>query len=74
LALAEYVSDEIEDEDPKDRYKKIHEQCGVLRFMYGTKVKQILLTGDSDLAAWKDHITKFHKDRLASDVISPYYS
>jgi competence protein ComEC len=70
LAPADYVSDDIEDEKPEDRYKRIHEQCGVLRFRYGEDEKQILITGDADYNAWQKHITDYHADRLPSIVLS----
>lgn len=71
LSPAEYVSDEIDDEDPNTRYARIHEQCAVLRFCYGDPdINSILITGDSDLAAWKNHITEYHKDKLPSTVLS----
>lgn len=70
LAPADYVSDEIEDEKPEERYSRIHEQCGVIRFKYGEDEKQILITGDADYKAWKDNITDYHKDRLPSRVLS----
>ncbi len=70
LAPADYVTDEIEDEKPEDRYHRIHEQCGVIRFKYGKKEKQILLTGDADYDAWTKHITDYHKDRLPAHVLS----
>lgn len=70
LAPADYVSDDIEGEKPEDRYKRIHEQCGVIRFKYGKDEKQILITGDADCDAWKEHITEYHKDRLYSVVLS----
>lgn len=70
LAPADYVSDEIEGEKPEDRYKRIHDQCGVIRFKYGKDEKQILITGDADYTAWKDHITDYHADRLPSKVLS----
>lgn len=70
LAPADYVSEEIADEKPEDRYRRIHEQCGVIRFRYGKNEKQILITGDADYAAWKDHITDYHEDRLPSKVLS----
>jgi len=70
LAPADYVSDEIEDEKPEDRYKRIHEQCGVIRFKYGKDEKQILITGDADYTAWEKHITDYHKGRLPSKVLS----
>jgi len=70
LAPAEYVADEIEGEKPDERYNRIHEQCGVIRFKYGTDEKQILITGDADYDAWKEHIADYHKDRLPSTVLS----
>lgn len=70
LAPAEYISDEIEGEDPDDRYRRIHEQCGVIRFKYGSDEKRVLITGDADYVAWKDHIADYHKDRLPSIVLS----
>jgi len=70
LAPAEYISDDIEDEKPEDRYKRIHEQCAIIRFKYGEKEKQILITGDADYEAWTKHITDYHKDRLPSFVLS----
>ena len=70
LAPAEYVADEIEGEMPDERYSRIHEQCGVIRFKYGTDEKQILITGDADYDAWKEHIADYHKDRLPSTVLS----
>jgi competence protein ComEC len=70
LAPADYVSDEIEGEKPEERYARIHEQCGVIRFKYGDEEKQILITGDADYKAWKEHITDYHEDRLLSTVLS----
>jgi competence protein ComEC len=70
LSPAEYVSDVIDDEDPDARYRRIHEQCGVIRFRYGQQEKQILLTGDANRKAWETHITDYHKDRLPSTVLS----
>lgn len=71
LAPAEYVSDEIDDEDPETRYQRIHEQCAVLRFCYGSPAQVcVLITGDSNLPAWRNHITEYHKDRLPSLVLS----
>ncbi len=66
LAPAEYVKDEIADEKPEDRDRRIHEHCGVLRFSYGKATKSIMLAGDSDRTAWVDHITDYHRDRLPS--------
>ena len=70
LAPADYVSEDIEGEKPEARYRRIHEQCGVIRFKYGDNEKQILITGDADYNAWKNHISAYHKDRLPSVVLS----
>ena len=70
IAPAEYVSDDVEDEKPEARYQRIHEQCGVLKFSYGESEKQILITGDADYTAWKEHITSYHSDSLPSTVLS----
>ena len=70
LSPAEYVIDEIADEKPEERYRRIHEQCGVIKFIYGTEPKEILITGDSDSVAWKEHITEYHKERLPSFLMT----
>lgn len=70
LSPAEYVCDDIEGESGEKRDKRIHEQCGVIRFSYGKDPGRILITGDSDLCAWKEHITNYHKDHLTANVLS----
>lgn len=70
LAPAEYVVDDIEGEKPEERNRRIHEQCGVVRFKFGKKEKQIIVTGDADYDAWTKHITGYHKERLPSTVLS----
>lgn len=70
LAPAEYVSDDVEGEKPEARYQRIHEQCGVIKFSYGIDEKQILVTGDADYTAWKEHITNYHEDRLSATILS----
>jgi len=67
LAPAEYVDEEIGDEKPDERYKRIHEHCAVLRF--GSGDKWVLVTGDSDRTAFKDHITDYHRERLQAVVL-----
>ncbi|WP_437592324.1 ComEC/Rec2 family competence protein [Sorangium sp. So ce1000] len=67
LAPADHVKDDIEDGDADARYCRIHEYCAVLRF--GKGKSWILITGDADLAAFRDHITEYHKDRLPSYVL-----
>jgi competence protein ComEC len=70
LSPAEYLCDDINEENQDTRDDRIHEQCGVIKFTYGTDAKSILITGDSDKAAWNDHITEHHKSNLPSYVLS----
>lgn len=70
LSPAQYVKDEIAGEKPADRDRRIHEQCGVIRFVYGKSAKGVLLTGDSDRTAWEERITDYHAERLSSHVLS----
>lgn len=70
FAPAEYVKDEIEDEDSDTHYRRIHEHCAVIKFTYGNPRKSILITGDSDCVAWKEHITDNHKVNLKTNVLS----
>jgi hypothetical protein len=70
LSPAEYLCDEIDDENADERYNRIHEQCGVIKFTYGDNPQSILITGDSDKEAWKEHITKYHEQHLRSKVLS----
>lgn len=70
ISPAEYLCDEIDDENANERDRRIHEHCGVIKFTYGKDAKSILLTGDSDKTAWKDHITDYHSNDLPSYVLS----
>jgi competence protein ComEC len=70
LSPAQYLCEDINDEDQDTRDDRIHEQCGVIKFTYGKNAKSILITGDSDKIAWKDHITEHHKTNLPSSVLS----
>jgi len=65
---ASYVVDDIEGETEEERYRRIHEQCAVIKFGKGSK--WIMITGDADRDAWEKHITDYHKDRLQSTVLS----
>lgn len=65
---AKYVCEEIDNEDPETKRKQIHEQCGVIKFIY--KEKSILITGDSDKEAWTEHITTYYNDYLNANVLS----
>jgi len=69
LSPAEYLCEDINDEDAEARNKRIHEQCGVIKFSFGNPVRSIMITGDSDKIAWKDHITEYHKEKLPADVL-----
>jgi competence protein ComEC len=68
LAPAKHVVDDIEGESGEARYRRIHEQCAVLKF--GTPGRWIMLTGDADRDAWEGHITNYHKERLPASVLS----
>lgn len=70
LSPAEYLCEDIDDEGADERNKRIHEQCGVVKFTYGSEAKSIMMTGDSDKEAWKEHITEYHKKNLPADVLS----
>lgn len=67
LAPAEYVTDDIDGESADDRYRRIHEQCAVVKF--GKDKTWILLAGDADRDAWEQHITDYHKKRLPAKVL-----
>jgi beta-lactamase superfamily II metal-dependent hydrolase len=70
LSPAQYLCDDINEENQDTRDDRIHEQCGVIKFTYGKEAKSIMITGDSDKIAWRDHITEYHKQNLPSDVLS----
>jgi competence protein ComEC len=70
LSPAEYLCEDINKENQDTRDDRIHEQCGVIKFSYGKNPKSIMITGDSDKVAWKDHITNHHKKALPSYVLS----
>lgn len=70
LSPSEYLCDDIAEEEGDARNRRIHEQCGVIKFSYGRSPKHILITGDSDKTAWQDHITKYHFDKLPTNVLS----
>lgn len=68
LAPAEYVTDDIEDEEPEVRARRIHEQCAVLKF--GTDEAWGILPGDADRDAFEKHIIKYHRERLGAIVLA----
>ncbi len=70
LSPAEYLCDEIADEDDDTRYRRIHEHCAVIRFSYGNPAKYVMMTGDADRVAWEEHIVDYHENSLPTDVLS----
>ena len=75
LSPAQHVQDEIADEDAETRYRRIHEHCAVLRIGYGSPTPTfVLITGDSDKCAWKEHITEYHgagdENRIKAKILS----
>jgi beta-lactamase superfamily II metal-dependent hydrolase len=68
LSPAEYVTDDVNDEDPNTRYDRIHEQCAVLKF--GINQSWGMISGDADRNAFEKHITKYHKERLNSITLT----
>jgi beta-lactamase superfamily II metal-dependent hydrolase len=78
VSPAKHVCEDIKDEKPEDRYKRIHEQCAVFRVGYGSAEKKVrvLITGDSDKTAWKDNIRyhygegKGEENRVSAEILS----
>lgn len=68
LAPAEYVTDDVNEDDVDARYNRIHEQCVVLKF--GKGAAWIMIPGDADRAAFENHITDYHKDRLSAFALA----
>lgn len=67
LAPEQYVKDEIDDEKPEERYRRIHEQCAVLKF--GKDKTWIIQVGDADRDAFEKHIMKKRKAKLPSQIL-----
>lgn len=68
LSPAEYVSDDVNEEDPDTRYRRIHEQCAVLKF--GAGQTWGMIPGDADRDAFEKHVTKYHKERLGAITLT----
>jgi beta-lactamase superfamily II metal-dependent hydrolase len=64
LAPAEYVTDDVNEDDADARYRRIHEQCAVLKF--GKGAAWIMIAGDADRCAFEDHIVNYHGDSLSA--------
>lgn len=75
LSPAKHVCESVDEMDDATRYTRIHEQCAVLNFRYGSDTQKaaLLITGDSDKTAWKEHIRYHHedgKDHVKANVLS----
>lgn len=75
VAPAQHVCDDIAGEDADTRDRRIHEHCSVLRVRYGNgEMRGVLVTGDSDKCAWKEHITEYHgqpdDSRISASILS----
>jgi beta-lactamase superfamily II metal-dependent hydrolase len=68
LAPAEHVTDDVNEDDAEARYRRIHEQCAVLKF--GKDKAWIMIPGDADRCAFEDHIAEYHGDNLAAYVLA----
>ena len=68
LSPAEYVIDDVKEEDADARDRRIHEQCAVLKF--GTNQTWGMIPGDADRDAFEKHITEYHRERLNSVVLT----
>lgn len=68
LAPAEYVTDEVNEDEADARRARIHEQCAVLKF--GKDNAWIMIPGDADRAAFEKHITRYHNERLGAFALA----
>jgi beta-lactamase superfamily II metal-dependent hydrolase len=64
LAPAEYVTDDVNEDEADARRRRIHEQCAVLKF--GKGAAWIMIAGDADRCAFEDHIVNYHGDNLSA--------
>ena len=70
LSPAEYLCDDIAEGEDKERDRRIHEHCAVIRFSYGSPARHVLITGDADRVAWEDHIMPYHHAAVKANVLS----
>jgi len=68
LAPAEYLTDDVNEEEAEERYNRIHEQCAVLKF--GTDNTWIMVPGDADRDAFEKYIAEYHKERLGAVTLA----
>ncbi len=68
LSPSEFLCDEIDEATANERDRRIHHQCGVIKFSYGDDPKNILMTGDSDVKTWRENIM-YYENVLKSLVL-----
>lgn len=68
LAPAKHVTDDVNDETPETRRNRIHEQCGIIKF--GDGDDWVMIVGDADKCAFKDHVTIYHRERLPAFALA----
>jgi len=68
LAPKESLTDDVNEEDADKRRARIHEQCAVLKFGKGSV--WAMVPGDADRAAFENHITEYHKERLGAIMLA----
>jgi len=67
LAPAEYVTEEVNEEEADQRRARIHEQCACIKF--GKEWTWAIIPGDADHVAFSEHIM-YHKTRLGSALLA----
>jgi len=67
LTPAHHVNEDVNEDNADERYARIHENYGVLKI--GCDPGWVLVTGDADLVAFRDHITDYHRDHLPAYVL-----
>lgn len=68
LAPKESLTDDVNEEDADERRARIHEQCAVMKFGMGSI--WAMVPGDADRAAFENHITEYHKERLGAALLA----
>ncbi|KKN17458.1 hypothetical protein LCGC14_0965660 [marine sediment metagenome] len=67
LSPSEWLTEDVNEEQADERYARIHEQCGVLKF--GKDTTWVMLPGDADRDAFEKHITDHYGNSLCSAAL-----
>jgi competence protein ComEC len=67
LAPADYITDEVNEEEADQRRARIHEQCACIKF--GKEWSWAIIPGDADHVAFSEHIM-YHKKRLFAALLA----